>query len=148
MPLADSLCQESSAPLLNWTGRTTLSELLVVFTTAKLLLANETSAVHLAEAVNLPTVCILGGGHFARFVPYTVEDLGKHPLMRTAVHKMDCFGCNWRCIYNVSADKPQPCIEGIAVDDVRQMIREMLSNSSPYAAAQPTSRLVETAKHT
>ena len=134
-PLADALCQESSAPLLNWTGRTSLSELLVVFHAAKLLLANETSAVHLSEAVKLPTVCILGGGHFGRFVPYTVEEDAKLPLMRTAIHKMDCFGCDWRCIYKVPADKPQPCIEGISVADVCQIIREILSNSSSYTAA-------------
>ena len=103
--LAASLCQESSAPLLNWTGRTTLSELAAVFLRAKLLLANETSAVHLGEAVKLPTVCILGGGQFGRFVPYTVEEPVNRPLMQTAVHKMECFGCDWRCIHKVPAEQ-------------------------------------------
>lgn len=128
--LAAFLCRESSAPLLNWTGRTTLPELAVIFRKAKLLLANETSAVHLAEAVKLTTICLLGGGHFGRFVPYAVEEPANRPLMHTAVHKMECFGCDWRCIYKVTADKPQPCIEGIGVDDVCQMIRGILSSPS------------------
>jgi ADP-heptose:LPS heptosyltransferase len=145
--LAASLCQESSAPLLNWSGRTTLSELAVIFLRAKLLRANETSAVHLAEAVKLPTVCILGGGHFGRFVPYTVEEDAKRPLMQTAMHKMECFGCDWRCIYKVPADKPQPCIEGIGVDDVCQMIRRILSNSSSYVAAATGQQFAQSAKH-
>lgn len=145
-PLATSLCQESSAPLLNWCGRTTLPELAAIFLSAKLLLGNETSAVHLAEAVKLPTVCLLGGGHFGRFVPYTVEEDAKRPLMQTAVHKMECFGCDWRCIYKVPANKPQPCIEGIGVDDVCQMIRGILSGSSTNAAAATDQHYAETAK--
>jgi ADP-heptose:LPS heptosyltransferase len=145
--LATSLCHESSAPLLDWTGRTTLPELAVVFLKAKLLLANETSAVHLAEAVNLPSICILGGGHFGRFVPYTVEEQVKRPLMRIAVHKMECFGCDWRCVYSIPADKPQPCIEGICVADVCRMIREVLSNSSTHAAGAAGQQFAETGKH-
>jgi ADP-heptose:LPS heptosyltransferase len=145
VPLAASLCKESSAPLLNWCGRTTLAELAVIFLSAKLLLSNETSAVHLAEAVKLPTVCILGGGHFGRFVPYTVEEDAKRVLMQTAVHKMECYGCDWRCIYKVPANKPQPCVEEIGVDDVCQMIRRILSTSSTCAGADQ--HFAETAKH-
>jgi ADP-heptose:LPS heptosyltransferase len=146
VPLGAALCHESSAPLLDWTGRTTLSEMATVFLEAKLLLANETSAVHLAEAVNLPTVCILGGGHFGRFVPYAVEEPVKRPLMQAAVHKMDCFGCDWRCIYTIPANKPQPCIEGIGVADVCQMIRGILSNSSTHAATGTNQQFAEIAK--
>jgi ADP-heptose:LPS heptosyltransferase len=145
LPLAATLCQESSAPLLNWCGRTTLPELAAIFLSAKLLLANETSAVHLAEAVKLPTVCLLGGGHFGRFVPYAIEEDAKRPLMQIAIHKMECFGCDWRCIYKIPADKPQPCIEGIGVDNVCQMIRGIVSNPSIHAAADQ--HFAETAKH-
>lgn len=136
--LAASLCEESSVPLLNWTGRTTVSELAVTFHKAKLLVANETSAVHLAEAVKLPSVCLLGGGHFGRFVPYAVEEPAMPLLMRAALHKMDCFGCDWRCIYNVRAADPQPCVEGIGVDDVCDIIRGMLSDLPAYATAAMT----------
>jgi hypothetical protein len=89
----------------------------------------------------------LRGGHFGRFVPYAVEKDAKRPLMQAAVHKMECFGCDWRCIYNVPADKPQPCIEGIGVDDVCQMIRRILSNSSSYIAAATGKHFAQSAKH-
>ena len=57
----------------NMTGRTSLPEFVELVRGAHLLIANETSAVHIAAAVGTPSVCLLGGGHFDRFMPYPVS---------------------------------------------------------------------------
>jgi hypothetical protein len=31
---------------------------------------------------------------------------------------MDCFGCNWKCIYRVKSDVAVPCIEHISTERV------------------------------
>ena len=124
--LAENLCGQSSAPLLNWAGRTDLSQLAAILSAAQLLLTNETSATHIAAACGVAAVCILGGGHYGRFMPYEVEQADGRPLPRAIIHQMSCFGCNWQCIYQRSNGVPVPCIERITVDEVWEAICEML----------------------
>ena len=68
--LGEHIKKLCDAPLQNYTGQTTLSELTCLLAKSQILISNETGTVHIANAVGTPTVCILGGGHFGRFVPY------------------------------------------------------------------------------
>ena len=120
------LCEQCSAPMLNWAGRTDLPRLAAILSKAQLLLSNDTSATHIAAACNIPTVCLLGGGQFGRFLPYQIEKMPDRPLPRAVFHTMPCFGCNWHCIYEHSPEDPLPCIEQISVNDVWQAIGEEL----------------------
>ena len=102
-----------NVPLLNLSGRTNLIELAGIIKRCKILIGNETSAIHIAVAAGAPSICILGGGHFGRFVPYNV------PSDLHAVYtEMDCFGCNWKCIHSTYKGKPVPCIEEIQVHQI------------------------------
>jgi ADP-heptose:LPS heptosyltransferase len=125
-PLADSMCGVCSAPIVNWAGRTDLPQLASILFGAQLLLTNETSAVHIAAGVGAPTVCILGGGHYGRFMPYQVEQTDDRPLPRAIIHEMPCFGCNWQCIYTRLNGVSVPCIERIAEEDVWNAISTIL----------------------
>lgn len=102
------------------TGRTTLVDLIEVLRGAKFLISNETSAVHLASSVGTPAVCILGGGHYGRFLPYPDGVNGCKP--NPVIHRMDCFGCDWTCRHDYDAAGPVPCIAGIRVDDVIESV--------------------------
>ncbi|MEP0861733.1 MAG: glycosyltransferase family 9 protein [Ignavibacterium sp.] len=61
-------------------GKTTLTQFGKIISRAKLLISNETSAVHFAAAVNTPFICISNGQRFGRFMPYPEEMkiLGKY----------------------------------------------------------------------
>ena len=124
--LADRLCQLSSAPLLNWAGRTTLAQLAAILSVARLLLTGETSAVHIATGCNVPTVCILGGGHYGRFLPYQIDEPTDRLPPVSVTYKMACFGCNWQCIYPRTENNPVPCIEQISVEEVWAAISGVL----------------------
>ena len=126
--LGEELCRQTDVPLLNWTGCTNLSQLTSVISGAQLLLANDTSAAHIAAAVGVRTVCVLGGGHFGRFMPYEVETRDDRPLPVAVLHKMPCFGCNWRCIYDVPKTKPTPCIEEIMTAQVWSVIEQVIDS--------------------
>ena len=54
----------------NLCGETTLVQLMGIISESKLLISNETSAVHLAAALDIKTICISNGNHFKRFTPY------------------------------------------------------------------------------
>lgn len=101
---------------LSLAGRTSVTELVEVVRGARLLVGSETSAVHIAAAVGTPSVCLLGGGHFGRFVPYPDNVKGAVPV--PVFHQMECFGCNWQCILPHEPGQPVPCIAAIPVTEV------------------------------
>jgi ADP-heptose:LPS heptosyltransferase len=109
----------SFAPTLPWrniAGKTTLVQLVRILSSARMLIGNETSAIHLASAVGCSTVCIIGGGHFGLFFPY-----GNLEKNRIVYKKMDCFGCNWHCKHPIVR-----CVEEITVDNVWQEVCRIL----------------------
>ena len=101
---------------INFAGRTTLPELTELLRGARVVISNDTSAVHIAAGVCTPSVCVLGGGHYGRFLPYPIHVDGVRPV--SVIHKMDCFGCNWRCIWTDDASAPYPCVSGVQVNQV------------------------------
>lgn len=118
-----SICNEiieilRSVPVLNLAGKTSLVELVEVIRGAKMLVGNDSSAIHIAAATGTPSVCIHGGGHWGRFMPYELEKKGSGPLPTAVIERMDCYGCGWRCIHPVKPDQPFPCVGGIKVDQV------------------------------
>lgn len=120
--VADKVSVES----VNLAGKTTLSELAELIRGAKLLIANETSAIHIAAAVGTPSVCILGGGHYGRFMPYPEDIEGIKPFI--AIHKMSCFNCNWRCNQEYHRSGPVPCILSITINQVLTLADQTLSS--------------------
>ncbi|MHB8913398.1 MAG: glycosyltransferase family 9 protein [Minisyncoccota bacterium] len=56
-------------PIINLTGKTTLPVFGAVCTKAEIYIGNDTGTTHIAAAVGLPVVCIIGGG-IDRFFPY------------------------------------------------------------------------------
>ena len=113
---------------INLAGKTTLAELSAVIQNAELVVSNDTSAIHISAAVATPSVCILGGGHYGRFLPYPMEDSRKTPLAVSA--NMKCFGCNWRCTEIHDKKKPWPCISKIEVDAVIRKIDVILDHAN------------------
>lgn len=133
--LGEAMIKAARAPLQNWCGRTSLMELVAIIRSAKFVVTNETSAVHIAAAVTTPNVCIVGGGHYGRFMPYQIEKQATTPQSVTVTQGMECFGCNWKCIYKLNPNEPPPCIENITVAHVWYAIENLLLHRSVEASA-------------
>ena len=103
-------------------GQTTLLELIELIRLSNFLISNETSAIHIAAAVRVPSICILGGGHFGRFMPYPSE-LGQ--AMNYVFHQMPCFGCNWQCTQPHFANEEMPCIKAVTVEQVCDAVHQL-----------------------
>jgi ADP-heptose:LPS heptosyltransferase len=125
--LHDLIAANSSIDL---SGLTSLPELVEIIRGANLLITNDSAPVHIAAAVGTPSVCILGGGHFGRFLPYPVglTPDANRPLICS--FQMPCFGCKWRCIYSTSAHEAVPCISQIAVTDVYEACHNLLKQQA------------------
>lgn len=113
---ATSVASKMKARSINLAGRTNLCELAAVLKSCSLFIGNETGPLHMAVAVGMPTLCIMGGGHFGRFYPY--GDPSRH---RMVYKQMDCYGCNWRCIYETTR-----CIREISANDVWRETQNMM----------------------
>lgn len=133
--LCQRVVESAEVEVLNLAGQTSLPDFVELVRGARLLIGNETSAVHIAAAVGTPAVCILGGGHYGRFLPYklaTDRDTAPQP----ALHRMPCFGCDWRCSQPHKEGGPMPCIDGISVNDVLQASERALAAHSVHVPAQ------------
>lgn len=117
--------QINSSNVMNLAGKTNLIELAELVRGAQFLISNDTLFAHLAPAVNTPSVCILGGGHYGRFFPYPSSYSGTKPI--AVVHEMDCFGCNWFCIYEHPKDAPVPCIRNVSLSKVINEVKKLIT---------------------
>ena len=71
---AKELENQLDGNILNLVGKTSLVELLIIISKGDLILSNETSAPHIAVALNLKNIFVIyNGKHFGRFTPYPKE---------------------------------------------------------------------------
>ncbi len=114
--------------IINKINKTSVLVLADLIAGAAFLVGNETANIHIAAAVQTKSICILGGGHFDRFVPYPndlISDFKPIPVF----FQMDCYGCNWRCKYQVSNDSSVLCIQNIDTQKVINQIKLLLINT-------------------
>jgi ADP-heptose:LPS heptosyltransferase len=76
-------------------GKTSIRQTIELLKLARAVISLETATLHLAVMLRRPVIGIVGGGHFGRFFPW-----GNPATVRAAYQQMDCFGCNWRCIFD------------------------------------------------
>lgn len=114
----------------NLIGETSLLELGSVLINSEFVIGNETGTVHYATALNKNTACILGGGHFGRFMPYE-KGVSENSILPNALYKkMDCFNCHWRCIYTDKKNEVVPCISQLSSDFILTQINPVLIKAS------------------
>lgn len=105
------------AAILDFAGQTTLRELARTIMSCDLFISTDTSGLHMAISADIPTIGIVGGGHYGRFVPW--GDPGIHKFL---THHMDCFYCNWFC----TNDNGQECIKLVTPDEVAAVANKLL----------------------
>jgi ADP-heptose:LPS heptosyltransferase/GT2 family glycosyltransferase len=110
----------SDRPALWLGGEGSLPTLAALVASAALYVGNDTGAMHLAAALDVPVVAIFGGGTWPRFVPAARRGAA-------VVQPLPCFGCGWDCAFGDA-----PCIGGIAVDDVLPAIDHALGPAPEF----------------
>jgi ADP-heptose:LPS heptosyltransferase len=101
-------------------GKTALPDLTEVLRGARIVITNETSAAHISAAVGTSVVCILGGGHFGRFLPYpsSIRHAPERPLPKIVTLNLPCFGCGWHCQFPRDRGEAVKCIRDVTVEQV------------------------------
>ena len=99
------------------TGELNLNDLPNVIKSTKLFLGLDSGLTHIALKVGTPLIAIIGGGNYGKFFPYKESDKVKY-----LYHKMDCFGCEWRCIH-----KEPNCLTEVKTEEVIREAEKILS---------------------
>jgi len=120
--------------LVDQTGDTTLPKLVKLVASARFVIANDTSIVHIAVACKTPVICIQGGGHFDRFTPYP-EWFPNGPIC--VYERMPCYNCNWNCQFPTFASDPYPCISSVNVDAVWREVAGLLEATHASSKKKP-----------
>jgi len=84
-------------------------------------LTTETATAHIATALDRPMVCVIGGGHYGLFAPWSRSIRQAWLTLR-----VPCFHCNWQCPH------PEPyCITGVRAEQLVQALERVLGAPSP-----------------
>lgn len=116
--------------VLDLAGKTTLIQLVELIRHAALVVTNDSSAVHIAASTDTNAVCVLGGGHYGRFLPYQLEASSAHRRLPKVLNEfMNCYGCLWRCKYLDASTKFAPCVINVSLERVASACIEVLNSS-------------------
>lgn len=103
-----------SSRVIDLSGKTTLLQTAALLKRCRLAFGAETGLAHMACAVGVNNVIVLGGGHFGRFMPYS-------PLTSSVVLPLSCFGCDWKCRY-----KKTYCVQDVDSGVLARALEEVL----------------------
>lgn len=119
------------------TGYTTISDVIDIIGNAQFVVTNDTSGVHIACATRTPSVVIVGGWHYNRFLPYHIEDVRpEDKLPMVANTPMPCYNCEWtwsiigkrnpECLKRMQCEKTSECIDKISYSQVQKLVDELI----------------------
>ena len=117
----------------SYINKTSLLELVDILSKAKLVVSNDTSAVHIANALGVKSVAIKGQFSGSKFYPYVAEVVNKGDIYPNYVEiERHCSWCTlkgkpYHCIGgNYFADKKLKCVLDIPLEKVIEKIDEIL----------------------
>lgn len=102
----------------NLCGKTSLRELVAFVRAARIVVGAETGTTNMASALGVPTVVLMGGGDFGRFLPAS-------PLDTIACLPLACYGCGWKCSFS-----REHCIRDAMPDVLGAAFQAALSSTS------------------
>lgn len=97
-------------------GTLLINEIPSLISKAVMFVGLDSGITHMAVKLGIPTLSIIGGGQFNRFLPF-----GESQTVRYLYYKMNCFNCEWNCPF-----EKKDCIELVSVASVIDNIQQLL----------------------
>jgi ADP-heptose:LPS heptosyltransferase len=111
--------------IINLVGKTTLRELAKTVSSCNLFISMDTAGLHMAIVAGVPTIGIVGGGHYERFVPW-----GNPEKNVFLTKKMECFHCKFNC-----HKECYQCIQSVTPEEVANAAQRLLKDRSVSAGS-------------
>ncbi len=91
--LTASVCEVAGAGVIDMAGRTSLQELAGVFSLARVVVANDSGAMHLAAALGTPVVALFGPTDERRYTPLVYAPTLQGGQLQVLTEDVDCRPC-------------------------------------------------------
>lgn len=135
--LKENLSPEMTPHIKDLTGKTAIKDVIDLIGNAKFVVSNDTSGVHIACATKTPSVVIVGGWHYDRFLPYHIENVKEGDrLPLVANTKTPCYCCDWvlenvgkvnpACLQQLQEGGLSICIEKIEYEQVEALVDQVI----------------------
>lgn len=135
--IREHLTIPTALAIIDLTGKTSIFDVIDIIGDAKFVVSNDTSGVHIAAATNTPSIAVVGGWHFNRFLPYHIEKTKTEDhLPLVAYTPMACFYCNLNrdlikkncpsCFHNLELGRSCDCIEAVSVEQVQILVDSVI----------------------
>lgn len=105
---------------ISYAGKTSLSTLAGLLGSSDLFLTNDTGALHIAAALDTPTVALFGPGDLVKVRPLS-------PRARIIYHQISCNPCKAQYTYKC---RENLCMRKITIDEVKAAIDKELRNDT------------------
>ena len=117
--------QQGNLPFVTYIAKTEWDEFIYVISHAQLVVGNDTSAIHFANALNVQSVCVKGQFSGNKFFPYftELEEPNRTKPISVSCPPFKCFACtmsdqHYRCSPCYTARHRTKCIEKITTEMV------------------------------
>lgn len=85
---------QNGLDFVSYIGKTTINELIYIISKAKFVFGNDTSAIHMAAALNVMSLCVRSAVSLRRFYPYMIDTTTDENELPIAVGvNPECQGC-------------------------------------------------------
>jgi ADP-heptose:LPS heptosyltransferase len=132
--IASQLDVQAAVPTENLVGRTSLLAFVEIIAAARLVICNDSSAFHIAMALQKDVVCFLGGGHFGWFAPYPPH-MNRQARVSVLYEHLECYWCNWGCRFPRSEEGSFKCVDSISVETAIAAVEAILQEEVRRPAA-------------
>lgn len=124
MALVESIVGKMKESAIAMAGATSVGQLAALYRRARLVLGADNGAIHLAAAVNTPTVTLFGPADPGEFAPW--GDSRRHAIVTSTIGCRPCRILDWR------NDNPEfhPCVREISVDRLLRVARTVIDATS------------------
>lgn len=102
----------------------TIAGLCELIASAQIVITNDSGPMHLAPALQVPTVAVVPGAEFTAYPNYPAD----HPYLHI-VHQeyTACFDCKWSCNKQASEKTPVPCLASVSAAMVCVLCERVIS---------------------
>lgn len=116
---ADALTARYPRSIINKVGKLNFTESAVELIRLSLLISNDTGFAHFASLYAYNVLIIMGGGTWGRFFPWP-NAVNQYLIQ----HQMDCYDCDWRCIYS-----EKKCLKQVKSNQVAEIAIKILNTN-------------------